>query len=63
MRSRVLALALLLGFALSTTGCATAPPTSITVYSGRSEELVDPLIERFESETVIQAEVRYGDTA
>lgn len=63
MRSRVLTLALLLGLALSTTGCATAPPTSITVYSGRSEELVGPLIERFESETGIRAEVRYGDTA
>ena len=43
--------------------CAAAPPASIAVYSGRSEELVGPIIERFESETGIQAEVRYGSTA
>src|SRR5688500_1950591 len=43
--------------------CTAAAPASITVYSGRSEELVGPIIERFETQTGIQAEVRYGSTA
>lgn len=33
------------------------------MYSGRSEELVGPIIERFEEESGVDVEVRYGDTA
>lgn len=57
-------------------GSATAPGTSvgdgtdralegseITLYSGRDKELVGPLVEKFEAETGITVNVRYGNSA
>ena len=39
------------------------PGEKITLYSGRDEELIAPLVEQFSEATGIQVEVRYGNSA
>jgi iron(III) transport system substrate-binding protein len=58
----ILPLAALL--ALIATGCGGSDDGgTLTIYSGREEEIVAPLFDRFEEERGIDVEVRYGDSA
>jgi iron(III) transport system substrate-binding protein len=47
-----------------TSGAATAPEqtTSLTIYSGRDERLVKPIMDRFARQTGIELEVRYASS-
>ena len=59
--SILLTAGLLAGVSLS--ACSGDDPDTLTIYSGRTEELVQPLLEQFSDETGIRIRVRYGETA
>jgi iron(III) transport system substrate-binding protein len=56
-------LALLAAVALIATGVSCSGRDAITIYSGRDEALVGPLLEAFNEDTGIPIDVRYGDSA
>lgn len=44
-------------------GCGGDDEEALTVYSGRTQELIEPLIEQYTEDTGVPVDVRYGDTA
>jgi iron(III) transport system substrate-binding protein len=62
MTRRTAALALTLLLTLALAGCSRSRD-ALTIYSGRTQNLVGPLLERFNQETGIPIDVKYGDSA
>lgn len=62
MRTGLVLLSILL-IILGALPTAGAQPAAVTVYSGRTRELVAPLFERFTQATGVPIRVRYGETA
>jgi iron(III) transport system substrate-binding protein len=63
-RTRPLALLLVpILAAVALPACSGSDDGAVTVYSGRSEDLIGPLLEQFAQETGTDIEVRYGDSA
>jgi len=63
MRRLPLLLVITLLLAAGAAACGSGGDDALTIYSGRSKELVGPLLERFADEHDVDIEVRYGDTA
>lgn len=48
---------------LALTACGDSSGETVTIYSGRTENLIGPILEDFTEQTGIEVEVRYGDSA
>jgi iron(III) transport system substrate-binding protein len=62
MTRKTAAVAVALLLALASTGCS-RERDALTIYSGRTQNLIGPLLERFNQETGIAVDVKYGDSA
>src|SRR5680860_1766014 len=66
LRPGIGTVALLAAVVVSSVGlvsCQSGGGDRVTVYSGRSEQLVGTILDRFEEATGISVDVRYGDSS
>lgn len=63
-RSVRFAVALVSAAAMLAAGCSSGDDEStVTIYSGRTDNLIQPILDDFTAETGIEVEVRYGESA
>ncbi|HEX8207007.1 MAG TPA: iron ABC transporter substrate-binding protein [Solirubrobacteraceae bacterium] len=63
MTKTLLTLLALVGAALAIAACGGDDEDALVVYSGRNEELVGDLLQRYQDDTGAKLEIRYGDSA
>ncbi len=63
MKRRLFAALLPVVLALGLAGCSPADESALVIYAGRSESLIQPLIDRYIEETGVEVEVRYAGSA
>ena len=62
-RAIVIGLCLPIVLVMLISSCGSPSPESLTIYSGRSESLMNPIIEQFGNVTGIDVEVKYASTS
>lgn len=61
---RLLALGLVVALGAATlSACQSDSGERVTIYSGRTQQLIDPILQRFAEEKGISVDVRYGDSS
>ena len=63
MKKKLFAAALAAVSVFGLTGCAPSDDSALVIYAGRSEALIQPLIDQYISESGVEVEVRYAGSA
>ncbi|MFW2381657.1 MAG: extracellular solute-binding protein [Acidimicrobiales bacterium] len=57
------ALALVIALAVAATACSSSDSDTVTIYSGRTENLIQPILDDFTAETGIEVSVKYDESS